>query len=428
MPQDQFQREERRLIIALGFLATFIAIRPLTAGVVVFYVKLDVFIDWLLIPPWLFYGLFMWLWFSDDLFKRGRIVFHALGLASLAIQIFAVLLLFGVTAIVVYSPPLPPWLGPYLILAYTALVALGIGRSLTAIYHAEGLDLLFRKSVVGTWIRSLPEFLSIGSNSVGEALIRSWRKLAEKTGHPIRGPFHIRRALRFLNVTLGSVVVILTWWTTKGWDLPWFTEFGLLAWSFVGTLLLIGVGLIVVGRNKLSQSPTKESTPDPLAEPSSLKVFIAYGGTTANKIGLEIADCLSKAGIWPRIAATGSRWSIGITRQELIFREELTCQAVVAINTEGSYEKVKFWDEVALAKYETKPPIPVIAFLRDDGGDVVMLLRVGCRRIHFNPNEHDQKCQELAQAIREEVGQAGSAKTVHESEQLPVEPLEEMPR
>src|SRR5438552_18064649 len=95
LPQDEFQREERRLIVALGFLATVIAARPLTAGVVVFYIKFDVFIDWFLIPPWLVYGLFMFLWFSDDLFKRGRRLFHVLGLSALAVQIFMVLLLFG---------------------------------------------------------------------------------------------------------------------------------------------------------------------------------------------------------------------------------------------------------------------------------------------------------------------------------------------
>jgi len=136
-----------------------------------------------------------------------------------------------------------------------------------------------------------------------------------------------------------------------------------------------------------------------------------------------MASCLSDNGLLPRIAVPGSRWSIGVTRQELIFREELSCQAVLAINAEGSFDKKKFWDEVDLAKYQTEPAIPVIAFLRNDGGDVITLLRTGCRKIHFDPDRHREKCEEVALAIKEEVNLANSAKIVGETDQLPTEDL-----
>jgi hypothetical protein len=156
---------------------------------------------------------------------------------------------------------------------------------------------------------------------------------------------------------------------------------------------------------------------------SASKVFICYGGSKALGVGLEMADCLFEHGLWPRIAATGSRWSIGVSRQELIFREELTCQAVLAINAEGSFNKEKFWDEVDLAKYETKPSIPIIAFLCNDRGGVIMLLRTGCHRVRFDPGRHKEKCRDVAEAIKDEVSRANSAKRVDEDQLLPIEEL-----
>jgi hypothetical protein len=253
VPQDEFAREERRLIVALGFLATVIAARPLTAGVVVFYVKLDVFIDWLLIPPWLAYGLFMWLWFSDDLFKRGRRIFHVLGLSALAIQMFAVLLLFGVTALAIYVPPIPLWLDPYLIDAYTILVALGIGRALRAIYVADELDHIVRRSVLARWAESFSDFVVQGREAVGEGLVHIGRSLSTRMGRATEGPVHARRAVRFLILAISAVVGVTAWKIT---NLSGFALASALAWILSATLLLIVFSLGVIGWFKIRREPT----------------------------------------------------------------------------------------------------------------------------------------------------------------------------
>jgi len=236
LPQDEFQREERRLIVALGFLATIIAARPLTSGVVVFYIKLDVFIDWLLIPPWLVYGLFMWLWFSDDVFKRGRRWFHVVGLSALAVQIFAVLLLFGVTGLAVYAPPIPLWLDGYLIDGYLILVSVGLGSALRAIVRAEGLGVAISRPI-DRFFALTP----VGGKFVGGQLVRGWRTVLRTKS---TGPAHTRRAVRLLILGI-SVVAVAAGWKIEG--LSWVG----LSYVLAFTLAVFLVGLAFIGWLKM---------------------------------------------------------------------------------------------------------------------------------------------------------------------------------
>src|SRR5437867_242202 len=98
-----------------------------------------------------------------------------------------------------------------------------------------------------------------------------------------------------------------------------------------------------------------------------LTVLVAYGGSVAKTVGIAICQCLEDHGFQPLIAARGTRWSIGVTRQEEVFRVEKKCNAVLAVNTDESYDegRKKFWDEVEMAKYGTpgNGPIPLVGFV-----------------------------------------------------------------
>ena len=147
------------------------------------------------------------------------------------------------------------------------------------------------------------------------------------------------------------------------------------------------------------------------------RVFIAYGGETAKTVACDMAECVWSKGMKPYIAADGCRGSISAGSQELIFRIEKDCHAVLAVNTDESYDSQKFRDEVEKARYGP-PPLPVVAFVQE-GGRVLELLGVGCVRVRFQGGQHMQKCQAVADRLREQVRFTRGSTNVPENMEIP---------
>ena len=376
---------------------------------------------------WLGYGGCMLAYFSEDWFQRfgqqGRAFREIMRRIGNRVFLYFYPLTVGwFTATSEGSFLLPAWIQGY----YWVAVALPLG-SLT-IWTIEGVigrKITGKKGAVTEAFEIAAKLAGEGFEAASEWIAHIGKRLVAQIRHTDVGPVSPgsgKLAIRSLVLAVVIGETALAWWVARP---PLLT----LAEVPIATLYVVSFVLIFVGLlsrkdlDNIDDNRTGSNVGMPSALQSSFKVFIAYGGSKAREIGLEMADCLSKNGLWPRIAATGSPWSVGVKRQELIFREELTCQAILAVNAEGSFNKEKFWDEVDLAKYETRPPIPVIAFLRNDGGHVILLLRTGCRKIQFDPGQHRKKCVEVADAIKEEVSQANSANVVGETDELPAEDI-----
>lgn len=106
--QDEFQREERRILLALGLLATALIYRQNATGYF-FNINKAIFIDYFLILPWLLYALLMMVYLSDDIFDETlRRQIHLVGLMVLNLQAWFILLLFLVTALASTPADLAP--------------------------------------------------------------------------------------------------------------------------------------------------------------------------------------------------------------------------------------------------------------------------------------------------------------------------------
>ena len=131
------------------------------------------------------------------------------------------------------------------------------------------------------------------------------------------------------------------------------------------------------------------------------RIFIAYGGSSALSVASAMADCLWQHGLRPLIAAAGCRGSVSVASQEDIFRLLRTCHAVLAVNTDESYNSKKFIDEVEMAWYYP-PLVPVVAFI-EKGCKVILMLKVGCTRIEFSKGGHKRECAKVAWQLRLEI-------------------------
>ena len=147
---------------------------------------------------------------------------------------FAVLLLFGVTGIAIYVPPIPLWLDPYLIDVYVVLLAVGLGSALRAIVRAEGLQVPLSKQIDRVFILA-----PVGREFIGHQLVRGWRTLLRKKS---TGLEHTRLAVRLLLLSVSIAVVVVGWkvgglsWVGLSYVLAFTLAVFILALSFIGWL------------------------------------------------------------------------------------------------------------------------------------------------------------------------------------------------
>lgn len=93
-----------------------------------------------------------------------------------------------------------------------------------------------------------------------------------------------------------------------------------------------------------------------------------------------------------------------------------TCHAILAVNTDESYDSKKFIDEVEMARY-APAPLPVVAFI-EKGCRVILMLTVGCTRIEFRKGGHKRECDKVAYQLRVEIKRSIS-EVVDEHKVLP---------
>lgn len=133
------------------------------------------------------------------------------------------------------------------------------------------------------------------------------------------------------------------------------------------------------------------------------KVFVAYGGTNAAPVAVDMVRCLRRRKLRLFIAFPGLKESINFRSEDEILTFERTCDAVLAVSTDGSGHSPKFRDEVEAAKYDPVQPIPVIAFLKRAATDMLLVLQIGCEHVKFDDGMHLRKCSEAAVTIRRQI-------------------------
>ncbi len=168
-------------------------------------------------------------------------MFHLLGLSALAVQILTLLLLFGATAIVLYSPP---WLDTYLIFVYTVVLALWMSNALQTIARAEGLAGIMDKALNDAIARMIA-----GKALVGGQLVRTWRKVLKTLGRQVDGPQNTRRAVRLLILGIELAVFVLAYRLA---GLPLLILFYVPAFTLFGIVL----AFYLIGRVHLKREPT----------------------------------------------------------------------------------------------------------------------------------------------------------------------------
>jgi len=133
------------------------------------------------------------------------------------------------------------------------------------------------------------------------------------------------------------------------------------------------------------------------------RVFVAYGGSGASAIAVDMVRCLRTRKLRLFIAFPGLKESINLSSEEDILAFERTCDAVFAVSTDGSGQSPKFRDEIESVKYDETQSIPVIAFLKKDASDMLLALQTGCTHVRFDYSLHLQKCSEAALTIRRQI-------------------------
>jgi hypothetical protein len=155
-------------------------------------------------------------------------------------------------------------------------------------------------------------------------------------------------------------------------------------------------------------------------------VFVAYGGSVAKQVGIAMCQCLENHGFRPLIQARRTRWWVGVNRQEEVFRIERKCNAVLAVNTDESYDegREKFWDEVEKAKYGSPgiSSVPLVGFV-EEPGRILECLSVGSDNVSFRRDHHSEKCDEVIEALDRQISRTKGAQVTPEGTDLATESI-----
>lgn len=109
--------------------------------------------------------------------------------------------------------------------------------------------------------------------------------------------------------------------------------------------------------------------------------------------------------MYPVIAAQGCRWSIDVVFEENILRKQKECNAVLAVNTDESYDRRKFIAEIE----NTLNTLPLVGLIENQGR-VLLILERFSTKVTFRKGHHMEKCPEVASRIREVIKRAKSAR------------------
>jgi hypothetical protein len=132
------------------------------------------------------------------------------------------------------------------------------------------------------------------------------------------------------------------------------------------------------------------------------------------RIAKKMTNCLWQEGLQPVIAAPNCRGSIAVVQEELILREELACDALLAVNTDESYNRTKFMGEVG----RVVGILPIVGLI-EEPGTVLQLLETFSHKVKFRKSRYMNKCETVASSIRDLIRTTKAARQVPASQQIP---------
>lgn len=134
------------------------------------------------------------------------------------------------------------------------------------------------------------------------------------------------------------------------------------------------------------------------------RIFVAYGGTNAETVAVDMVKCLRrKKNLRLFIATPGLKESIDLSSEDDILKFEANCDALFAVSTDDSGDSPKFRDEVEQAKYHSIYQMPVVGFLKRNAQNMLLVLETGCSRVKFDNGKHKLKCGDAARMIRQQL-------------------------
>lgn len=90
----------------------------------------------------------------------------------------------------------------------------------------------------------------------------------------------------------------------------------------------------------------------------------------------------------------------------------MDCDAVLAVNTDESYNSSKFISEIERV---SQSPIPLIGFI-EKTGKIIQLLQTNCARVFFDADDHMRYCSEVAEKILSEITYARQGTILSEAQ------------
>jgi hypothetical protein len=132
------------------------------------------------------------------------------------------------------------------------------------------------------------------------------------------------------------------------------------------------------------------------------KVFIAY---IDNDYGTEVArsvdECLSRHEWVPRIALKGTGGYFFARGEHEIIEEETKCDGLLAINSEGAIDGLKFRIEVS--KLLLTFGKPTVALIQKGEPTLHYLDNPEIRHVKFQRGEHGGACADVLRELRDTI-------------------------